>query len=236
VQTSPVIRGRQALVLVAALAWFGVLLQLYLSVRLALQNQGSSAAALVSFFSYLTVLTNIFVALTSTLPLTFGNSRLGRWFGTGMVLGSATTAIIFVGISYHVLLRNVWSPQGLQRVADLTLHYAVPVAALAYWIVFPPAPRLPGWAPLSWCIYPLIYTVYALGLGELVGSYPYYFIDAGSLGYPRVLMNLLGLLVVFLVLGGIVLGIARFRQALSAPTGALPPADSATLRSDKEDS
>jgi hypothetical protein len=236
VHAAPVIRDRQALVLVATLAWFGVLLQLYLSVRLALQNQSSVAAGLVNFFSYLTVLTNIFVGLTSTLPVVFGNSRLGRWFGSGMVLGSATTAIVFVGISYHVLLRNVWSPQGLQRVADLTLHYVVPAVALAYWIVFPPRPRLPGWAPLSWCIYPLFYTVYALGLGELVGTYPYHFIDAGSLGYPRVLMNLLGLLIVFLVLGGIVFGIARFHQALSAPTGALPIADSATLRSHKEDS
>jgi hypothetical protein len=212
-------RGRPALTLVAAIAWFGVLLQLYLSLRLAAHSGKSVVDGLVGFFGYFTVLTNIFVALAATLPL-FRSSRPGRWFGSAMALGCATTAIAFVGIVYHLLLRNLWAPAGLQWIADMTLHYVVPIALLAYWTIFPPTQKLPLWAPLAWCLYPVLYIAYALVRGELLGSYPYPFIDVTSLGYPRVLLNSLGLLVVFVVLGGAVYGIARLQTRSST---ALPP-------------
>jgi hypothetical protein len=207
-------RSRLALGLVAAIAWLGVLLQLYLSIRLALGNGKSLVGGLVAFFGYFTVLTNIFVALASTLPIIFGRSRVGRWFGTGMVLGCATTAIVLVGTVYHLLLRSLWEPEGLQWIADGILHYAVPMALFVYWIWFPPGQRLPFWAPLAWCIYPVIYLAYALARGEVIGSYPYHFIDVATLGYPRVLLNSLGLLVVYAVIGGVVYGIARFRNRM----------------------
>ena len=214
-------RSSRALTLVAAIAWCGVLLQLYLSLRLAADNGKSLVDGLVGFFGYFTVLTNIFVALATTLPLTFGNSRAGRWFGGAMTLGCATTAIVFVGVVYHLLLRNLWAPAGLQWLADVTLHYAVPIALLVYWIMFPATQKLPRWAPLAWCIYPLIYIAYALARGALLGSYPYHFIDVASLGYSHVLLNSVGLLLVFGVLGGAVYGIARLQTR--AASSALPP-------------
>jgi hypothetical protein len=109
-----------------------------------------------------------------------------------MMLGCATTAIALVGIVYHLLLRNVWAPEGLQGVADVTLHYAVPVALFVYRILFPPNQKLPIWAPLAWSIYPVIYIAYVLARGELIGSYPYHFVDVTSLGYIKVLINCSG--------------------------------------------
>jgi hypothetical protein len=81
-----------------------------------------------------------------------------------------------------------------------------------YWICFPPRQKLPTWAPLAWCIYPSIYLAYALARGELLDSYPYHFIDVTSLGYSKVLINSLGLLVAFVAIGSMVYGIARFRN------------------------
>jgi hypothetical protein len=214
-------RSSRALTVVAAIAWCGVLLQLYLSLRLAADSGKSLVDGLVGFFGYFTVLTNIFVALATTLPLTFSNSRAGRWFRSAMTLGCATTAIVFVGVVYHLLLRNLWAPAGLQWIADVILHYAVPKALLVNWIMFPPTQELPRWAPLAWCIYPLIYIAYALARGALLSSYPYHFIDVTGLGYSRVLLNSLGLLVVFGVLGGAVYAIARLQTR--AASGALPP-------------
>lgn len=215
------IRGREALALLAVISWLGVLLQLYLSIMLALGNGKSLVDGLVAFLGYFTVLTNIFVALASSLPITFGNSRLGRWFGTGMVLGCATTAILLVGVAYHFLLRNVWSPEGLQWFADVVLHYAVPAACFAYWIAFPPAQQLCIWAPLAWCIYPATYLVYAVARGELLDSYPYHFIDVSTLGYPKVLMNSFELLVAFVAIGYGVYGIARLRTRASTSSAGL---------------
>jgi hypothetical protein len=206
------IRSRPALAFVAVVAWFGVLLQLWLSIRLALGNGKPPIDGLIAFLGYFTVLTNVFVALASSLPLTLGSTRLGRWFGTGMVLGCATTAILLVGIAYYFLLRNVWAPKGLQWVADVTLHYVVPVALFVYWVSFPPRKKLPIWAPLAWCLYPAIYLAYALARGELLDSYPYHFIDVTSLGYAKALVNSLWLAVAFVVLGSVVLGVAKLRR------------------------
>ena len=93
--------------------------------------------------------------------------------------------IAFVALSYHFLLRNTWNPQGVQLVADVVLHYAVPVTYVIYWGV-ESATRLLRWSePLAWSVYPTVYLIYALIRGSVVGSYPYPFIDSVRLGYNR---------------------------------------------------
>ena len=208
---------KPALAGLAIISWAGVLLQFWLSINLALANGKTVGEGIVVFLGYFTVLTNLFVALTATLPLIAGSSRLGRWFGKPMVLGSATTSILIVGIMYHFLLRNVWQPQGLQLLADVVLHYVVPILAFAYWLVFPPSSKLGVLAPLAWCLYPMGYFVYVFARGELLGSYPYYFIDVTSLGYGKAMSNSFGLLLSFIVLGAAVLAVAKLRNRFRSP-------------------
>ena len=208
---------KPALAALAIISWAGVLLQFWLSINLALANGKTVGEGIVVFLGYFTVLTNLFVALTATLPLIAGSSRLGRWFGKPMVLGSATTSILIVGIMYHFLLRNVWQPQGLQLLADVVLHYVVPILAFAYWLVFPPSSKLGVLAPLAWCLYPMGYFVYVFARGELLGSYPYYFIDVTSLGYGKAMSNSFGLLLSFIVLGAAVLAVATLRNRFRSP-------------------
>ena len=204
--------NKAALASLAVIAWSGVLLQFWLSVNLAMANGKTATYGVVIFLGYFTVLTNLFVALTTTLPLIAGNTRLGRWFARPIVLGCAVTSITIVGITYHLLLRNVWQPQGLQLAADNILHYMVPISALIYWFAFPPRSRLSLWAPIAWCLYPAGYFVYVFIRGELLRSYPYYFIDVTQIGYPQAMWNSFGLLIAFIILGAVVLAIARFRN------------------------
>lgn len=210
------IPGRYALTLVAALAWFGVLLQLGLSIRLSLDNGKTVLDGLVVFLGYFTVLTNLFVALVSSVPLVFGHTRWGRRLGKGTVLGCATTGILLVGIAYHLLLRNVWAPEGLQWVADMVLHYLVPAALSLYWLLYATRQDLTPWSPLVWSLYPALYLAYALGRGELLDVYPYPFIDVAHIGYPQVLINASGLMVAYVVLGSLVYAIAVFRPRTGA--------------------
>lgn len=204
--------SRTPALLLALLAWSAVLLQLWLSLRL-VHGQGKSAAqGLLVFFGYFTVLTNIFVALAATA----GTRRRIRdrprgLYGIGMV-GCATTGIILVGLGYHLLLREIWDPQGLQKLADVLLHYAVPLGAVLHWFVYPHVERLSWRAPLAWCAYPLAYFVYALARGAILHSYPYPFIDVGALGYGRAIANALLLLVVFMVVGTGVVWVSRMRH------------------------
>lgn len=202
--------------LVAGVAWFGLALQLFLSLRLTTAQGGTPLGALVVYLGYFTVLTNLLVALSLSVPLLRPAGNAARWFRQPGVATAVAVNIALVGLSYHVLLRNVWDPQGLQKVADVTLHYAVPVLAVLHWWFSVPPARMPWRAPLVWAAWPLAYLAYALLRGLWLQSYPYPFIDVAVLGYPRTLLNALALLVVFLLVGTLFVAVARWR--LRPPT------------------
>ena len=191
----------------AVTAWFGVLLQLWLSIRMARGNATSIVSALVAYFGYFTVLTNIFVALVCTAG-SFGHSPQRPALYRLPAVGCATTAILVVGVGYHALLRDIWSPQGAQWLADVVLHYVVPIAALLHWCVYRPD-RVTWWAPFSWCWYPLAYFVYVMVRAEILGSYPYPFIDVNTLGYTRSVINAIGFLFGFIIAGSLLLALKR---------------------------
>lgn len=195
----------------AVAAWIGVVMQLVLSLRLANANANILTWGLVIYLGYFTVLTNVFVALVASARIGERWSPRGRWLARDSVAGCATTAIILVGIAYHLLLRQVWSPQGLQWVADMILHYLVPLLTLAWWLLIRHPQPLSATMPLIWCAYPAAYLVYALIRGAWIGTYPYPFIDVMALGYAHVALNSLGLLAVFIGLGYVVRRAAIWR-------------------------
>ena len=195
--------------LLTLVAWSGVLLQLWLSLRLAQANGKSAAAGLLVYLGYFTVLTNIFVALTLTFQSFARSSRPGRFFAQPQTMACAATSIALVGLGYHFLLRHIWNPEGLQWLADVLLHYVVPVLFCLYWLLALPKQRLAWWSPLAWCAYPITYFVYALARGALLGSYPYPFIDVAAIGYNQALLNALGLLVVFVLVGWLFMALAK---------------------------
>jgi hypothetical protein len=204
---------RLAPAVLAGLAWFGVLLQLWLSIRMAIGNGGSIVSGLVAYLGYFTVLTNVFVAIVATA----GAVRPATVLYRPALVGCVTTAILVVGLVYHGLLREIWEPQGAQWVADIVLHYAVPIGALVHWRMYAMQPAV-GWlAPFQWCWYPLAYFVYVILRGELIHAYPYPFIDVTVLGYARTLAHSLGLLAGFVLVGCVVVALARFRSGKSLP-------------------
>jgi len=196
---------------VAMVAWFGVLLQLVLSLQLAVTNGKSALDGLVIYLGYFTVLTNLLVAVSLSWPLLSPRSAPGRWFQRPGVASAIVVSIAIVGLAYHLLLRHIWNPQGLQWLADVTLHYAVPLLCLVHWWFCVPPARMAWHAPLAWAAWPLAYLVYALLRGAWLQSYPYPFIDVTALGYPQTLLNAAGLLVVFLLLGSVLVAVGRGR-------------------------
>ena len=192
--------------LVAIVAWFGLLLQLWLSVRLALANGSPVIGGLITYFGYFTILTNIFVALVCTAGSLSRRATPDCSFLYRLpAVGCSTAAIVGVAIGYHALLREVWMPQRAEWVANLVLHYIVPTGALLHWLVYSCADRPAWWAPLSWCWYPLAYFAYVMTRGEFLFSYPYPFIDALALGYIQTILNAIGFLIGFIVVGYVLL-------------------------------
>lgn len=200
----------------ASIAWLGLLLQCFLSLKTTLHKGQTIADGLIFFFGFFTVLTNIMVGLTLTWPLLARKSTLGQFFRSPFAIAGVAVSITFVALSYHFLLRHVWNPQGAQWLADVTLHYAVPLIFVIYWWIYSRAGTLRWSYPLIWSVYPIVYFLYVLVRGAIVETYPYGFIDVAAIGYRRTTTNAIGLLVAFVILGLVIVGVDRTAKEAEA--------------------
>ena|SRR5437868_1901069 len=165
--------------LAAAVGWAGLALQYALIVP----NLGP-ALGLWRFAGFFTILTNIGAAAVAT-SIALGVTRgLG---GTRARL-MAATSIITVGIVYSVALRALWSPTGLQKVADVALHDATPLLWFLLWLT-PRQARL-RWRELGWALLPPVsYAAYAFARGSVDGWYAYWFLDPTQQGISELMIS-----------------------------------------------
>ena len=190
----------------AAVAWFALVLQYYLT----LTKPGAPfLEATVRYFSFFTILTNILVALALTLPWLAPQSRAGQFFDRPSVRTAILAYIIIVAVIYHYLLAKLWNPQGWELVADTIEHVVTPALYVIDWVLFVPKGTVRWKSAVVWLGYPLVYAVYSLIHGTVTGSYPYPFINVSNLGYDKVLTNMAVLVFVFLGLGVALIGIDR---------------------------
>lgn len=162
------------------------------------------------FFGYFTILSNLLVAGTSwsiaasSDPLT---SRLGRVLYVDALVGITVT-----GIVHWVLLRPLLSLDGADWWADKLLHVAVPVLAVAAWLIVGPRSRVRA-ADVGWAVVPpVVWLGYTLTRGAVTGFYPYPFLNADRHGYPAVLATCVGVAALFLV---VAFGAARVDRVLA---------------------
>lgn len=153
------------------------------------------------------MLTNILVTLIAT-RLTWSGPG-GGLLGRPGTLGSAAVYIVVVGPIYALLLRSLWAPTGLQKLADAILHTLLPVLFVLWWLLYAPKQGLRWSEPLRWHGYPLAYFAFSVVLGALTGRYLYPFAELGNLGAVRVLRNAALLLLLFWGLGMATVTLAR---------------------------
>ena len=180
---------RRLIMVIASLGWAGLSIQLYLIFLARLSVDASLLGGLVSFFSYFTVLTNTLVASVLTCAVTRRESAAQRWFLQPWVSSGVAVSIAVVNLAYSFLLRHLWHPEGWQFIADELLHDVMPLLFLGYWRCCVPKGTLRLWHLPVWLIYPLVYFVYALLRGHLLGAYAYPFIAVTQLGHEQVFIN-----------------------------------------------
>ena len=191
--------------ILALLTWATLVLQCWLMLTAETTNGFSKAGLLTNFFSYFTILSNLLVALTLILP---AGSRLS----TPAAQSAIAVYIFIVGLVYNLVLRQVWSPQGWQLVADNLLHVAVPVLYVAWWYYFIPAKAV-HWKNLpAWLLFPAVYLAYSLVRGAQVDWYPYPFLDVQQFGYSKVAINAAGVLLAFLAVGFLLIALNRNKK------------------------
>ena len=191
-------------IIAVLVGWFALILQLYLIIKRVPESAQTYLSEIIRFFSYMTIWTNILVTLTFTVPLIAKTSRLGQFLSRPIVQTATMLYITVVGIAYHFLLANIWAPTGLQKVADVSLHYIVPALYIVYWFLFVKKGEQQFGNSIKWLLYPLVYIIYALIYGYLSNLYTYPFIDVSEHGYAIVLRNSF-LLAVGYLLGGLLL-------------------------------
>jgi hypothetical protein len=155
----------------------------------------------INFFSYFTIHTNTLAALALTLPVIAPQSAYGQFLSKPTVRTAITAYIIIVMTIVYFVLRHLTNLTGWDLVADVILHYVMPVLFVIDWLFLVPKETLKAKDTFSWLAYPIVYLVWTFIHGAYSGFYLYPFLNNGDLGVARVLLNETGLLIVFLVLG-----------------------------------
>lgn len=186
-------------IILAFIAWFGIILQMYIT-----------AENYFNVFSYFTILSNILVAVGLTCATLIPHTKLGKYFSSISVESAIALYIFIVGLVYNLVLRGIWEPKGWQLVADNLLHVIIPALYMLYWLAFMPKGALNWKDGIVWAYFPLAYLIYSLIRGHLMGWYPYPFLNVTKLGYQKVFINSGLMVVAFVVVGFLLIAFNKF--------------------------
>jgi len=169
----------------------------------------SALGSTVVYFSFFTTQTNVLANLIFLTPVLAPKSRLGRWAASEGVRAAVAMYIAVVGLVFHFILSPTWKPEGLAALGNWVVHYIIPAAVVLDWLLFTSKGRLRWIDPLKWLSFPLVYGLWTVIHGALIGWYPYFFIDIGRIGWAAAMVNYAVLLVFFLIVGLGIIGLDR---------------------------
>lgn len=133
---------------------------------------GNSAT---NFFSYFTILTNLFVAIVLLVSAANLIRHREPTEADDITRGSATVSIAIVGLVFGLLLSHLDS--GMIPWTNFVLHSFMPIVMVLDWLIQPPKATLVPRHIWFWVIYPIAYLIYSLLRGDFTNWYPYWFID-----------------------------------------------------------
>lgn len=176
----------------AVVGWAGLVLQFVI-----FADRVGVGPATWRYVGFFTVLSNIGIACIATAMALGRNNRLTGARARLMGL----TAIVTVGFVYSMLLRSLWHPTGLQKLADAALHDWTPILFAILWALAPHGEL--RWHDMRWALAPpALYLAYALGRGAVDGWYPYYFLNPTLQTPVELSLGILGTMAVFAIVAG----------------------------------
>ncbi len=168
--------------------------------------------AVIFYFSFFTILTNIGAVLVYAATLSPGHVAP---FAAPLARGTIAVCIAIVGLIYATVLARLWAPEGLFWLCNVLLHYAAPLIYILWWTLAGRDGSLKWNDAAMMLVFPVLYLVYALARGSVTGLYPYPFIDAGVLGWTKTLTNAAAVALLFFLFSSIAIGFDRFVKARS---------------------
>ena len=204
-------RMKLLLIILCILGWFALTGQFYLIIK---NRTTSVPETIIRFFSYFTILTNILVAVCSTVLLLNAKKGSNNFFSKSGTITAIAINIAIVGIIYNIILRALWKFEEFQWMVNEILHLIIPLLFIILWLVFIPKGKLPLKSVLAWLLYPLVYLVFILIRGNFSSFYPYPFIDVNNIGYKKTFINSTGMLLAFLAISFLFVALNRLKRDL----------------------
>lgn len=154
----------------------------------------------VRYWSFFTNLANAAVAFAG-LGVALPGGALHRWAARPGTRTMLAVYILIVGVVFRLLLQGRTPLTGLAFWSNLFVHRLAPAAWIVCWLGFGPHGGIARRAPLAWLVLPLGYAGWTIVHGLASGWYPYPFVDAARLGWPRTLANMALFTLLFAALG-----------------------------------
>ncbi|MHA7268603.1 Pr6Pr family membrane protein [Arthrobacter sp. HLT1-20] len=156
-----------------------------------------NGSPLLNFFSYFTNLGNIFAAVMLLVEavLTWRGRELGPLWQVLRCVSVVCMAL--VGVVFNTLLRDVDLGSLLPWI-NTWLHYVMPVAVVADWLIQSPRKPIPLRSLWIAVMFPLAYLAYSLIRGAVTGWYAYPFLNPANGGYGAVAVTCLFIAVGFI--------------------------------------
>lgn len=180
----------------------------------------------VNFFSYFTILTNLFI--TAWFVLAFRSRLMGQahWWGDQreikgalLVAGSVTILV------YWTLLVDIPIPTVTGEIANFLLHLLVPLGLWIDWlIVGDPMTKSYGRMLGAWLIFPMVFVIYTEVRGSFAHFYPYFFLDPQAVGGAgKLVVWIVGMMLLFLVVASLIFWLYQKRGGLQVVSASSVP-------------
>lgn len=165
--------------------------------------------SVLNFFSYFTNLSNLFAAVVLVVESVL--SWRGKDLGPAWALLRCISVVCMalVGIVFSALLRDV-DLGALLPWINTWLHYVMPVAIVADWLITPPRHTIPYKRVLIAIAFPLVYLAYSLIRGAAISWYAYPFLNPADGGYGPVLLTCLIIAVAFVAMTFLIMGLGNW--------------------------
>jgi hypothetical protein len=143
--------------------------------------------SVVNFFSFFTIESNLIAA--GVLATAGVHDLRGRPHSERLDVwrGAATLYMAVTGVVYSALLAGDGNGELLPW-ANVVVHYVMPIALVADWIIDRPT-AIPFRRATAWMAFPVVFFFYTLIHGAIADWYPYPFLDVADRGYPAVLVT-----------------------------------------------
>jgi hypothetical protein len=152
--------------------------------------------------SYFTILSNIVVAIVMTMLVLrphvfFEKSRRGRlWQALRL---DSVLMITITGVVYQLLLAT-GDKTGWDFISDTLQHAVNPVVTVLVWLVAGPRGILQWRTIAAAMVVPIVWALYSLSRGAVVGAYPYFFLDVATNGLASVIAFIVQIMIAAIVI------------------------------------